>query len=357
MAKMVSIPMSDLFYFPSINGLTEDFMRKNPGNIPVYGGGMYEEPIGYIADNIPGVKYFEQCLAWNREGSVGYVFYHKTKFSTNDHQRPLILKEEYRESLNYDYLRIVLEQLLLSQGFSWGKTASKEKVMEMSIDIPFNDECQIDIESQNDIVQRHQNICFAKANLKDYLDKLKKSNVQIENNYPSKTLFLSESIFQLSIGKRVLKRDITNMGFPTYSANPNSIFGYVESSNISDFSKDSIIWGIDGVFDFGYIAKDTPFAMTDHCGRIQINDKNILPEFVYFQLKESKEMYGFNRVYRASLRNIINVSINVPINETNGEYDIKAQEVLLEKYKKIETIKRTLIDSLKKIVDAPIDYK
>ena len=119
MIKMIPTPLCDLFDFPSINGLTEDFIRRNPGNIPVYGGGMYEEPIGYIADNIAGVKYFENCLAWNREGSVGYVFYHKTKFSTNDHQRPLILKDDYKQSLDYDYLRIVLEQLLLSQGFAY----------------------------------------------------------------------------------------------------------------------------------------------------------------------------------------------------------------------------------------------
>ena len=353
---MIPTPLSDLCDFPSINGLTEDFIRRNPGNIPVYGGGMYEEPIGYIADNIAGVKYFENCLAWNREGSVGYVFYHKTKFSTNDHQRPLILKDDYKQSLDYDYLRIVLEQLLLSQGFAWSKTASKEKVMEMSIDIPMNEENQIDFETQKDIVKRHSRISLTKKVLKSYLEKLSKAIVQISSDYSYKTLYLSDSIFKLSIGKRILKKDIVKEGIPVYSANPNSIFGYVNKSNLSNFDEDSIIWGIDGIFDFGYIPNNVCFATTDHCGRIQIKNNNILPEFVYYQLREARNTYGFNRVYRASLNNILTVSVNIPINKSTGEYDVDAQKILLDKYKRIETIRTTLIDSIGKIVDCPIDY-
>ena len=356
MIKMIPTPLSDLFDFPSINGLTEDFIRRNPGNIPVYGGGMYEEPIGYIADNIAGVKYFENCLAWNREGSVGYVFYHKTKFSTNDHQRHLILKDDYKQSLDYDYLRIVLEQLLLSQGFAWSKTASKEKVMEMSIDIPMNEENQIDFETQKDIVKRHSRISLTKKVLKSYLEKLSKAIVQISSDYSYKTLYLSDSIFKLSIGKRILKKDIVKEGIPVYSANPNSIFGYVNKSNLSNFDEDSIIWGIDGIFDFGYIPNNVCFATTDHCGRIQIKNNNILPEFVYYQLREARNTYGFNRVYRASLNNILTVSVNIPINKSTGEYDVEAQKILLDKYKRIETIRTTLIDSIGKIVDCPIDY-
>lgn len=353
---MTSTPLSELFDFPAINGLTEDFIRKNPGDIPVYGGGMYEEPIGYIADNIAGVKYFQNCLAWNREGSVGYVFYHKTKFSTNDHQRPLILKDEYIQSLDYDYLRIVIEQLLLSQGFVWSKTASKEKVMEMSIDIPMNEENQIDINTQKDIVKRHSCISLTKKVLKSYLEKLNKAIIQISSDYPHKTLYLSESIFDLSIGKRILKKDIVKDGIPVYSANPHSIFGYVNKSNLSNFDDDSIVWGIDGIFDFGYIPKNICFATTDHCGRIQIKNDNILPEFVYYQLRESRSTYGFNRVYRASLNNILTVSVNIPIDISTGEYDIEAQQVLLSKYKKIEVIRKALIDSIGKIVNSPIDY-
>ena len=61
-------------------------------------------------------------------------------------------------------------------------------------------------------------------------------------------------------------------------------------------------------------------------------------------------------MYRASLNNILTVSVNIPINKSTGEYDVEAQKILLDKYKRIETIRTTLIDSIGKIVDCPIDY-
>lgn len=90
--KFREVILKEIFEFPSINVLTQKFIYEHKGNIPVYGGKIKEEAIGYISDNIEGVKYFENCLAWNREGSVGHVFWHQHKFTTNDHHRPLLLK-------------------------------------------------------------------------------------------------------------------------------------------------------------------------------------------------------------------------------------------------------------------------
>ena len=88
--EFTNVTISKLFELPTIKGITKKFIKLHEGNIPVYGGKMKEEPIGYIEDSLKGVKYFENCLAWNREGSVGFVFWHKHKFTTNDHHRPLI---------------------------------------------------------------------------------------------------------------------------------------------------------------------------------------------------------------------------------------------------------------------------
>ena len=136
--KIENKPLSDFFTFPSIKGITEHFIITHPGKTPVYGGRINEWPVGFVADNLKSVKYFENCLAWNREGSIGYVFYHKHKFTTNDHHRPMILKNEYNGLLNLDYARIQIEMTLLSQGFSWGKTASKQKIGDICIDIPYD---------------------------------------------------------------------------------------------------------------------------------------------------------------------------------------------------------------------------
>ena len=149
--------LQELFYFPQIKGLTEKFIRNNSGNIPVYGGRQTESPVGMIADNIVDIKYFENCLAWNREGSVGHVFFHDHKFTTNDHHRPMILKEKYKEKINLFYVRRILEQILLSSDkFEWSKTASKEKIKLIKIDIPIKKNGEFDIEAQRKIIERFE---------------------------------------------------------------------------------------------------------------------------------------------------------------------------------------------------------
>lgn len=350
----ISMPLDELFEFPSINGLTEEFIDKNPGDIPVYGGRMSECPIGFVNDNIASVKYFNNCLGWNREGSVGYVFWHKDKFTTNDHHRPLILKKKYLDIINLDYVRIILQILLLSSGFSWGKTASKEKVKKMSIEIPTNVDGNISLTKQGLFVKRYSKFFGIQETLLNYEKLFKNTLVSVENSFPQKTVSLAEDCFSLSIGKRVLKKDLLNDGICVYSANPHKSFGLVRDSNLCDFHSDSLIWGIDGNFEWGLIPAGTIFSTTDHCGRLIINDSNILPEYAYYSLRELSSIYGFNRSFRASLTNIKGVSFGIPI-RTDGIYDLDAQVKIIQAYKKVDIVKSKLIGLFQHITNPSID--
>lgn len=352
--KTTPMLLSELFMFPSIKGITEEFINKHPGNIPVYGGRMTETPIGFVEDGLQGVKYFSDCLAWNREGSIGYVFYHKHKFSTNDHQRPLILSDKYKNLIDLEYVRIVLQQLLLEQGFVWSKTAGKDKVKKMSIEIPINENGDLDIERQRELVKKYSLLEKTQTVLKGYHDRLKESIVVLDKCKETKTVYLSDDCFSLSIGKRILKKQLLDDGIPLYSANPNKIFGYIKKSNLSSFDLPSIIWGIDGIFEWGYIPQYQEFATTDHCGRLQVLDSNILSEYVYYQLRETTSLYGFNRTYRASLQNIKLVEIDIPINK-NGDFDINAQSELIKKYREIDNIKHRLLNLLDIVVTAQVE--
>jgi hypothetical protein len=93
----------------------------------------------------------------------------------------MILKEKYKDVINLEYIRIVLEKKLLSLGLSWSKTASKEKVKKIEIEIPVKENGEFDIEKQNEIVENYNKI----ENLKKYmLETLKKiENVEIELSY------------------------------------------------------------------------------------------------------------------------------------------------------------------------------
>lgn len=352
--KTESYPLNTLFDFPSIKGLTEDFIRRNPGNIPVFGGRMKGNPIGYVADDLSNVNYFENCLGWNREGSVGYVFHHECKFTTNDHHRPLILKKEYVNLIDLDYVAITLEEYLLSLGFSWSKTASKTKVSQMNIDIPITEDGDIDIDAQRLIASRKQKLRNLQTRIGDYYELLSTHLIEIPLEHETKNVSLDEDYFSLSIGKRFLKKDILNQGIPIYSANPQQPFGFVKKSNIEAFGVDSLLWGIDGNFTWNYIAAHQKFATTDHCGCLRITNPGILPEYLFYQLSVSAGAYGFNRTYRASLKNISIVTVPIPV-DIKGEFDTNAQQAVIQRYRSLNQTKKNLLSGMQTLTYQQID--
>ena len=118
---------------------------------------------------------------------------------------------------------------------------------------------------------------------------------------------LSDSdYFEIFIGKRILKFEVFNSrgNIPVYSANVMKPFGFLEESNIDDFSVDYVLWGIDGNFEFNIIPRGIRFATTDHCGAIKIKDENILPEYLLYELELQRHIKGFDRTLRSSLANM-----------------------------------------------------
>ena len=344
------ISLDELFSFPSIRGVTEHFVHSNPGDIPVYGGRKTGIPTGYIADNVEEVKYFENCLAWNRQGSVGYVFLHDHKFTTTDDHRPMHLKREYIGCIDLEYLRIQIQAMLLSSGFVWGKTAGKNKIKDIYIDLPIDENGNIDIIRQKELVSKYVPMVSSQKRLNDYRKLLKNIQIELNNDYEYKEVLLTEeSFFSLEIGKRLLKKNILKKGVPVYSANVNNPFGYVEQTTLNSLDKSSLIWGIDGNFDWAYVSSNTIFEITDHCGRLQIKNPDILIEYVFFKLREEASTYGFNRSFRASLANIKSVSVKIPIN-AKGNFDISLQERMIEKYRELDDIKRKLEELIAKVL-------
>ena len=107
-----SIALEEIFDFNvTSNGsiLTKTFVQKNKGNIPVYGSTMIESEVSYdyIKDNVEGIKYFDDCLTINRNGSAGYIFYRKGRFCINSDVTPLVLYEKYKGD-DFDVLSVAV---------------------------------------------------------------------------------------------------------------------------------------------------------------------------------------------------------------------------------------------------------
>ena len=122
------------------------------------------------------------------------------------------------------------------------------------------------------------------------------------------------SIFELSIGKRVLNSDLIEGGkYPVYSANVFEPFGYVNNLLINKFDTPSVIWGIDGDWMTNIIPANIPFYPTDHCGIIKIlKEQFILEKYLAFALNNEGKQFGFSRTKRASIDRVSGITIPVP---------------------------------------------
>lgn len=164
-----------------------------------------------------------------------------------------------------------------------------------------------------------------------------------------------EKLFEVQIGDRVLKKDSQEGDIPCISANVHEIFGYVTQSQIlgNDWSRPSIVWGVDGNFDWHLKEAGFRFHPTDHCGVLRIRDPNIDAEYLWHTLRATRERYDFDRTYRASLKNIVQVSVPVPVSN-DGSFCPALQREIASKYREIEERRARAKGLLQKIVDARV---
>ena len=69
-------------------------------------------------------------------------------------------------------------------------------------------------------------------------------------------------------------------------------------------------------------------------------------------------MYGFDRTFRANLENVrALVRVNIPISE-NGEFDVVAQQQIVDRYERLDSIQKTLTRKLEALSDMRVvlDY-
>lgn len=153
---------------------------------------------------------------------------------------------------------------------------------------------------------------------------------------------INKKIFETGIGRRVLKSELTEgKGINIYSANVCSVFGKIDKEILTDYSRPSILWGIDGDWMVNIIDANKKFYPTDHCGYIRILVDNIMPEFLAMALEVEGKLEKFSRANRASTDRIRKISIFVPedvneqkriLNEINSEKSKKKKDELVRKY-------------------------
>lgn len=125
----------------------------------------------------------------------------------------------------------------------------------------------------------------------------------------------NSDLFDIFIGKRVLKSEITHdsSGIPVYSANVMQPFGFTQNQFLDDFSSDSILWGIDGDWMVNIIPAGTAFYPTDHCGVIRVKQgTGFSPRYLAMALEEEGKRVRFSRSNRAKTEAIRSLKLRLP---------------------------------------------
>lgn len=158
---------------------TKSFINKNKGNIPVYSASKFPDSVdyGYVKDNLKGVKYFEDCLTWNIDGSIGKAHLRKGRFSLSEKVIALKIKESLTKSLDTYFLKYQIEKEFSLHNFGFDNKAGKGKIQDIEIQIPLTNEA-IDLDKQKMISNKYLSVQKIKEKIGVELSKI--SSVKID---------------------------------------------------------------------------------------------------------------------------------------------------------------------------------
>lgn len=241
-------------------------------------------------------------------GQVGILGIEAT---TNQAVCGILPSEKYEPLYLFNYLSTQLENFLQMRMGVARLNLSQDIIKEFKIPLP-------PLEVQKQIVDA----CGAIDKEAEEAEKtIQSTKIEMEKTFEeafskSNKLFRlgDDDIFEVSIGKRVLQKEINKkrIGIPVYSANVFEPFGYIEKQLLDDFSSPSVLWGIDGDWMVNCLPAKKQFYPTDHCGVIRIKSDKIHPRYLAWVLNREGQRVRFSRHNRASLDRIKGLSINAP---------------------------------------------
>jgi len=227
---------------------------------------------------------------------------------------------------------------------------SKEEKINLGIE---NKENVLSLEEYKSLLE---NLAKQINKFKNELDALTTTNV----NQPVKeesllTLFIPEKGKSIYTKKYIREHPGK---YPVYSSKTTNegIIGYIDG--IPDYDGEYLTWTTDGYAGTVFY-RNGKFSMTTHCGALSLKEEykgKINLKYVAIQLNQIlKNMavgYGNKRVTLTILKKCM---IPIPVDE-NGEYDIRKQNDIAEKYEKLEKIKSELINEISKLNNVSIEF-
>ena len=358
--SMKEIVIGELFDFPETNSkITKDFCNRNKGTIPVYASSRNEDSVlGYIPDNLKGVKYYVNCLSWNRNGSVGYVFIRNHKFATNEDHRAMIIKQKYENKLDKLYLKFEIERKLLFNGFSFLNKCGVAKIKSVFIEIPINENGDFDKKKQIELSSKYEKLKDLKVNLESMSDEISNVKVDFSEKIKSKEFFIKD-LFEIKKGNAKYTRRyiLNNSGkFPLYSSKTvnEGVIGLIDSF---DYDGMYLTWTTDGIHAGTVFYRNNKFSMTTHCGALflkeNFKDKINLRYIHYLLLLYLKDYATGEENKRVTVNIIEDIPVKIPV-DSKDNLDIEKQKEISSKYEQLEKIKSHISEDFENIINPSI---
>jgi hypothetical protein len=339
--------------------LTKTYGHLHPGPYPVYSASL-SGPLTHIST----YDFEGRYLTWTANGYAGRVQVLEGRFSINSDRGLLISLDA---DLDLDYAALVLEPIL--RGLAIGRIVDGKRneytklrwaaFAKELIPLPINDDGSLNRISQRKIAQRATTLKQLQSRAAGNLASIKDVLIDTEEigaEYRCwRTVNLGDaSLFSLKIGKRVLRKELKAEGIACYSSNVQTPFGMVEKSLAQTYSRDVLMWGIDGNFDWNLMPAGVPFCATDHCGILEVLDPKIEPRYLLYALTLSASSCGFDRTLRASLGRVADISVEIPIDD-DGAFDVTAQRQIVRRHDNLERARRDIIRTMEAVVSAKLD--
>lgn len=171
--KTKEIDIEELFKLERGKGTyTKKYCNSNQGVYPVYSGNTFG-----AFSHLSHFDYNGEYLSWAIDGLAGYIMHHHEKFSATNHRGVLV---PIAENINLKYLMYTLEPIFRSKahgrkgvnGENEYTALPPKNIKGIKVPMPINEKGEYDVDVQNQIADKHQQIHDIKSALSDSIKRI-----------------------------------------------------------------------------------------------------------------------------------------------------------------------------------------
>lgn len=357
------VPFEELFDIERGKVISRKYINDNTGDYPVYST-QIDSSFGYI----DSYMYDGEYLIWNTDGLGGYIRKVDGKFSITNIVGIMKLKEIYKESVNLEYIRRILEPIFREnvkgrEGVGGKNEYTKInstmiKNLDIKINFPINKDGIFDLEKQREIVSKYKAIEEMKKSILEKGLPFMLSNVQFDGETPYIYIYMRvRDLFDIQRGKSIYTKTYCNNNkgeYPVYSADNNNPLGYRNDYDYDGKYLSSSINGIAGVLTIlegKFSTNADRVVFIPKVENINLDYvKNIIEPILRNKNKGRKGLKGKNEFTKLTPSMIEDEMIPIPY-DVYGEVFFEKQSIIAAKYKTIDMIKKEIENGLSELIN------